>query len=78
LKCGPEPAASFVCAPVGDFDRRKHGIEPLGPRLGFRHFERHAGLRDLALGTNQALRERRLGKQERPGNLARRQSAHET
>ncbi len=64
--------------PVRDLDRCQHCIEPLGPGLRSRHFERHPGLRDLALGTNQALRERWLCKQEGSRDLARRQSAHES
>ena len=73
----PGAGCILVRASIRDFDRRQHGIEPLGPRLRSRHFERHAGLRDLALGSDQALRERRLRKQECSGDLAGRESAHE-
>ena len=53
----------------------QHAVEPFGQELGRRHAIGDAGVADLALGPDEALGQRRLGDQERAGDLGRRQPA---
>ncbi len=53
----------------------QHAVEALRQQLAGRHPVRDAGVADLALGPDEALRERRLWDEERAGDLGRRQAA---
>lgn len=61
---------------IGDLHRRQHRVQPLGPALRQRHFERYASLGDLALGADQPLSECRLRHQKGARNLVGVKPAH--
>ena len=78
----PEPdrlrgqvAAAAVALVEDQVDDREHRREPLGQQVRGRHAERDAGGRDLALRAHQPLRHRRLGHEERAGDLVGREAA---
>ena len=58
-----------------EVDDSQHAVEPFGQQLGRRHAIGDPGVTDLALGTDQSLGQRRLGDEERPGDLGSRQAA---
>ena len=60
-----------------EIDRREHGAQPLRQQVLGRHAQGNAGVADLALRAHEPLRERRLGDDERPRDLRRRQPADE-
>jgi hypothetical protein len=75
-------AEQFVAGGCGvalaedEVEHGEHEGEPLGQLVVGRDPEGDPGVADLALGAHQALRHRRLGDQERAGDLRRGQPAH--
>ena len=67
--CGRIAAGDEMRLAVHHRDDSQHDVETLGPlgRLG--DPQRNAGGSDLALGADDALRDRRLGSQGRAGDL---------
>ena len=63
----PGPAGLGEPGVVDQVDDGQHRPEPVGQLVLLRHPVRDAGGLDLALGTHEALRHRRLGDQERRG-----------
>ena len=55
----------------------EHRRQPLGAVRAARHLERHAGLRQRALGAHDALRDGRLGDEEGAGDLLGGQAAEQ-
>ena len=56
-------------------DRRQHGREPLGQLVGSRHSIGDVGVGEAALRSHEALLHGRLGREEQPGDLDRREAA---
>lgn len=49
---------------IGDLEAGQHGLQSFGPVLRCGQFEGHGSVADLALGSHQPLRKRRLLDQE--------------
>ena len=54
---GARPSRIFIGLGIGDFERGQNRFKPLDPVGGTRHIERHSGIRYLALGSNETLRQ---------------------
>ena len=65
------PRGRGVALAEQQVDHAEHAAEPLRQQVTGRHPVGNAGIADLLLGAHQALGHRRLGHQERPGNLGR-------
>ena len=68
------PGARRVPGGEGEVDDLGDGVEPAGQRRLRGHREGHAGGHDLALGPRETGRHRRLGDEEQPGDVRRRQT----